>query len=294
MKPLSLKILSFICSIVGTLVAPSVLAQESPLPLGAASYYFNYNYAIGSSSERIRESVESTGVTNGTINYSFSDMNSNGGQVTGSVQVEPTEQPSISLLGTTSSFQSGLGASASLGLYAELSYNVRLTAVGILPVIPLDRVPIHAFANYRILTSSNGFTELGTMHAQAQITIGDFLSVNDFINCLTAKCNQERTINTSMFFTPFETVNVLIAAFGFVNTRELAPDSLVGSTEFDIFVDPVFEIDPTFAYRDFFALEYSPNLTSMAPVPEPEIYTMFGLGLGLIGWAGRRRKLQAA
>ncbi len=32
----------------------------------------------------------------------------------------------------------------------------------------------------------------------------------------------------------------------------------------------------------------------MAPVPEPEIYAMMGLGLGLLGWVGRRRKLQAA
>ena len=29
-----------------------------------------------------------------------------------------------------------------------------------------------------------------------------------------------------------------------------------------------------------------------APVPEPEIYAMLGVGLGLMGWIGRRRKLQ--
>ena len=31
-----------------------------------------------------------------------------------------------------------------------------------------------------------------------------------------------------------------------------------------------------------------------APVPEPEIYAMMGLGLGLMGWVGRRRRQQAA
>ena len=44
------------------------------------------------------------------------------------------------------------------------------------------------------------------------------------------------------------------------------------------------------------------NLTSMrmyevpavTPVPEPEIYAMMGLGLGLLGWAGRRKRAQAA
>lgn len=29
-------------------------------------------------------------------------------------------------------------------------------------------------------------------------------------------------------------------------------------------------------------------------VPEPEIYAMMGIGLGLLGWVGRRKKLQAA
>jgi hypothetical protein len=32
----------------------------------------------------------------------------------------------------------------------------------------------------------------------------------------------------------------------------------------------------------------------LAPVPEPEIYAMLGVGLGLMGWVGRRKKLQAA
>ena len=34
--------------------------------------------------------------------------------------------------------------------------------------------------------------------------------------------------------------------------------------------------------------------TVAAPVPEPEIYAMLGMGLGLLGWVGRRRKQQAA
>jgi hypothetical protein len=36
----------------------------------------------------------------------------------------------------------------------------------------------------------------------------------------------------------------------------------------------------------------SHNMTT--PIPEPEIYAMLGLGLGLMGWVGRRRKQQAA
>ncbi len=36
------------------------------------------------------------------------------------------------------------------------------------------------------------------------------------------------------------------------------------------------------------------QLTTVAAVPEPEIYAMMGLGLGLMGWVSRRRKQQAA
>jgi len=36
------------------------------------------------------------------------------------------------------------------------------------------------------------------------------------------------------------------------------------------------------------------EVTTVAPVPEPEIYAMMGLGLGLMGWAAQRRKALAA
>jgi len=36
------------------------------------------------------------------------------------------------------------------------------------------------------------------------------------------------------------------------------------------------------------------DVAIFAPVPEPEIYAMMGIGLGLMGWVARRRKQQAA
>ncbi len=36
------------------------------------------------------------------------------------------------------------------------------------------------------------------------------------------------------------------------------------------------------------------TLNSVAAVPEPEIYAMMGVGLGLLGWVGRRKKLKEA
>jgi hypothetical protein len=32
--------------------------------------------------------------------------------------------------------------------------------------------------------------------------------------------------------------------------------------------------------------------SQITPIPEPEIYAMMGLGLGLIGWIGRRKKMK--
>jgi len=34
--------------------------------------------------------------------------------------------------------------------------------------------------------------------------------------------------------------------------------------------------------------------SSIAPIPEPEIYAMLGVGLGLLGWVGHRKKLKEA
>ena len=42
------------------------------------------------------------------------------------------------------------------------------------------------------------------------------------------------------------------------------------------------------------SFDLSINVSSIAPIPEPEIYALMGIGLGLMGWVGRRRKLQAA
>ncbi len=46
---------------------------------------------------------------------------------------------------------------------------------------------------------------------------------------------------------------------------------------------------------DGFALQTAAfTAVAVTPIPEPEIYAMMGLGLGLLGWVGRRRKQQAA
>jgi PEP-CTERM motif len=39
---------------------------------------------------------------------------------------------------------------------------------------------------------------------------------------------------------------------------------------------------------------YAQDQLYIAPVPEPEIYAMLGIGLGLLGWVGRRKKPAAA
>ena len=52
--------------------------------------------------------------------------------------------------------------------------------------------------------------------------------------------------------------------------------------DFSATADPTFQIDPNFAYRDFFDLVYSPNLAPSA-VPEPSSIGVVGIGvLGLL------------
>jgi len=41
-------------------------------------------------------------------------------------------------------------------------------------------------------------------------------------------------------------------------------------------------------------LAWSVSAAQVAPIPEPEIYAMMGVGLGLMGWVSRRRKQHAA
>lgn len=57
------------------------------------------------------------------------------------------------------------------------------------------------------------------------------------------------------------------------------------------------DVAGTFPLTNFFGPAADRNFFSagnmvVAVVPEPEIYAMMGLGLGLIGWMGRRKKLK--
>ena len=41
-------------------------------------------------------------------------------------------------------------------------------------------------------------------------------------------------------------------------------------------------------------LQYGATGTVVTPVPEPEIYAMMGIGLGVMGWVARRKKRKQA
>ena len=59
--------------------------------------------------------------------------------------------------------------------------------------------------------------------------------------------------------------------------------------------DPIFGVISVTAYSlDGFTPTPSNWVTGVSPIPEPEIYAMLSIGLGLMGWVGRRRKLQTA
>jgi hypothetical protein len=52
--------------------------------------------------------------------------------------------------------------------------------------------------------------------------------------------------------------------------------------------DPTFEIDPSFPFRDQFALTFSPNLGPIIPEPGT-LMMMAAAGLALLGYRLRRR-----
>jgi hypothetical protein len=67
------------------------------------------------------------------------------------------------------------------------------------------------------------------------------------------------------------------------------PDTVAASG----FIDPIITIDPTFALRDQFHLEFSTGVGNSA-VPLPAALPLFATGLGLLGLLGWRRKRAAA
>ena len=75
----------------------------------------------------------------------------------------------------------------------------------------------------------------------------------------------------------------------YANSAYLYASESEDSAPFSVF-DTQSYLPKTFTDSDTGVWMYA----TAAPVPEPEIYAMMGLGLGLLGWVGRRRKLQAA
>src|SRR5262249_54875580 len=78
---------------------------------------------------------------------------------------------------------------------------------------------------------------------------------------------------------------------GFGGGEASSPDQLF-SAGWDVVADPTVIVDPTFPFKDDFALVFSPNLfVAPTAVPEPSTYLLFGTGLvSLLGFARRGKK----
>jgi len=61
-----------------------------------------------------------------------------------------------------------------------------------------------------------------------------------------------------------------------------------GDTSFNIFTQNATADDNIF----FASLYITGDISSVTPVPEPQTYMLMGVGLGVVGWAARRRKKQ--
>jgi hypothetical protein len=84
-----------------------------------------------------------------------------------------------------------------------------------------------------------------------------------------------------------ETVGVFLTAGGNIIASSEDGMSVMGA--FDAWVDPIFTIDPAFAYASDFELVFSPGLTSPTPVPEPSFLVLVGIAAGGAWFRNRRR-----
>jgi hypothetical protein len=71
--------------------------------------------------------------------------------------------------------------------------------------------------------------------------------------------------------------------------------SLIAGTTYTLAVQSIVSTDPGLwtvpvGYAGLTATSAAP----VAAIPEPEIYAMMGIGLGFVGWLGRRRRLKEA
>jgi hypothetical protein len=128
----------------------------------------------------------------------------------------------------------------------------------------------------------------GNGSATSSVSVGTFFDSVTMCSGLAGTCDSpaEKLIATNLDFYAGQIMNVRLGAGTLIYAGS---DGVTTSSDANVFTDPVFEVDPSFQYRDLFSFDYSPNLfAATAPIPEPETYAMLIVGLAFLGFRARR------
>lgn len=184
-----------------------------------------------------------------------------------------------------------------------LDYYIQITAVNSVDGAQLQAaIPIDMTAKLH----TDGFADGGsTMFSSASLVLDrdhqalpNFdLSFTSYVACFACSSMvDEKIITQSIGLIPYTMLSVHLEATASAGVGDNG--EIGGHSEAQAIADPIFQIDPAYAYRDLFTIKYSDNLASLspgltpvsAPVPEPETYAMLLAGLGLLGFTARQRK----
>jgi hypothetical protein len=197
------------------------------------------------------------------------------GMADATVQANPLITVGAQLSQANNPYPFGLGyadASASLN-YGLIVGTTQSSKLGGLPLqVPVNMLgtvlDLNGLASYSV-TVVNGDTQ--------QVV---YSLINGGVPEISVPFSQQLTLNANTLYVVFETIEISIQ-------QTTASDFAS--------IDPVFTIDPSFAYASDYQLIFSPGiLNAEATTPLPATLPLFAGGLGVMGLIARRRKPKAS
>ena len=249
-----------------------------PADYSGSSYYI---YAGG-------DGYSTTPTGPGTISKSASSLTAQPGTAAAALSINANPFPSI----TAHSETTGTGNAAISG---AMTYQFRIEdASGVFD--PSHPVIVPTLFHYKGSASASPaggatayFNIAGDNFAESyQVVAGAFPSATHIL--ATGQGGVLDPTFTGPVFDEHKLYSIVANKFYRIDLKATAVIS--GGGIADAFIDPYFLIDPAFAYKDSFHFVLSQGIGNTAPAatPIPATLPLFASGLGMLGWAARRRR----